>query len=257
MSYITKSHAIEACKKMQVFYSNLFSLYNNFELDLEENRGRRNILMSQPMEHFLAESLRKSFKDVINDGRTGKADIIIKDDKKEIEVECKLTSPHSSGTIAFQSDYETLEKKGSLDYVYIVANETFDEFCVIHFEGLTTDDFRKLSPGARGKVQMYKYKGMKKATVLYGNVVNNQDIRREKLEQKILDVSTSSCEKIMAWTKKSISLSEGRKYEKKKLVDQVQRLHNKTNLRINKILEDINILNTRKPSYTIKFKELK
>ena len=257
MTYLEKSHIESACKKMKGFYDQLQDLYSGFDLDLEENRGRRNILMSQPMEHFVAQELRPFFKEVINDGRTGKADILIKTAEEEIELECKLTSPHSSGTVAFQSDYETLQKKGSLDYIYIIANETFDGFCAIHFSGLTTEDFRDLSTGARGKVQMYKWKGMKKAKVLLGDVVNNLENRISAKTDLIGKVFRTSWEKREKWTKAIEDLSEGQQYERKKLQDQIERLNKNTNTRINKIMKDIRMLEERNPSYTIKFEALK
>ena len=257
MTYLEKSHIESACKKMKGFYDQLQNLYSGFDLDLEENRGRRNILMSQPMEHFVAQELRPFFKDVINDGRTGKADILIKDGEQEIELECKLTSPHSSGTVAFQSDYETLQKKGSLDYIYIIANETFDGFCAIHFSGLTTEDFRNLSTGARGKVQMYKWKGMKKAKVLFGDVENNTEKLISAKTDLIGKVFRKSWEKQDKWKRLIENLADGQTYERKKLQGQIERLSKNTNARINKIMKDIRILEERNPSYTINFEAIK
>ena len=185
-SYITRDDAFNACQKMARFYTGLKQYYSLYGLDIESNRGRRNILMSEPMEKFLADELSKTFKKVISDGRTGKADITLENkNSAEIEIECKLTSPHaSSGAIAFQTDYETLVRKGNLDYVYIIANKDFSGFCCIYFEGLTIEDFRPLSPGARGKVQMYKHRGMKKATVLLGNVIDRKEVQFEKRRNK-------------------------------------------------------------------------
>ena len=185
--YLTREQALNACQELSNFYIGLKEYYAANGLDVESNRGRRNILMSEPMEKFIADELSKSFRKVISDGRTGKADIIIEHDDREIEIECKLTSPHeSSGSIAFQTDYQTLRRKGSLDYIYIVANPDFDGFCCIYFSQLTADDFRGLSPGARGKVQMYKHRGMKKATVLVGNVVDRKIRQINKLEAEKL-----------------------------------------------------------------------
>ena len=70
-----------------------------------------------------------------------------------------------------------------MDYVYIIANETFDGFVVIHFKDLTVDDFRDISPGARGKVQMFKYRGMKKARVLVGEAVSSTGVKKEKINK--------------------------------------------------------------------------
>ena len=109
---LQRSQAIKACTRMRNFYLDLKQLYTSHGIDLEANRGRRNILMSGPMEKFLAEEMHSSglYESVINDGRTGCADILVNDD---IELECKLTSPsQSSGAIAFQTDHDTLLRKG-------------------------------------------------------------------------------------------------------------------------------------------------
>ncbi len=59
-SYILRSHIVEACKNMEKFYNGLASYYKQNGLDIESNRGRRNILMSEPMEHFVAQELQKT-----------------------------------------------------------------------------------------------------------------------------------------------------------------------------------------------------
>ena len=185
--YLSREQALNACRELSNFYIGLKQYYAANGLDVESNRGRRNILMSEPMEKFIANELSKSFRKVFSDGRTGKADIVLEHEGQEIEIECKLTSPHeSSGSIAFQTDYQTLRRKGSLDYIYIVANPDFDAFCCIYFSQLNADDFRRLSPGARGKVQMYKHRGMKKAKVLVGNVIDRKLRQINKLEAEKL-----------------------------------------------------------------------
>ena len=113
------------------------------------------------------------------------------------ELECKLTSRHRSGAISFQSDFETLQNKKSLDYLYVIADESFSKFAVLHFLGLTTDDFRALSPGARGKVAMFKHKGMKKCNVLLGDVRSLNARHIDRLEKKLLEKSTPSEKKKM------------------------------------------------------------
>ena len=184
---LTREMAINACNRMIAFHNDLKAIYQAHGMDLFANRGRRNILMSGPMEKFLAEELQKlgKFKDVKSDGRTGEPDISVHYENDKIEIECKLTSPHqSSNSIAFQTDHDTLVNKGSLDYIYMIANPEFDGFCLIYFKDLTINEFRDLSPGARGKVQMYKHKGMKKATVLIGSAVSHDQVKIEKLSAK-------------------------------------------------------------------------
>ena len=174
--YITKDMAREALSNMQAFHSELESLYSKYNFDLKENLGRRNILLSQAQEAFFAKAIGKVYPSTKNDGRTGEPDITIPELSRELE--CKLTSRQKSGSIAFQSDYETLQKKGSLDYLYVIASEDFDEFTAIHYAGLTVDDFRPLSNGARGKVQLKKHAAAKKATIVFGSV---DDLRAQQI----------------------------------------------------------------------------
>lgn len=187
MSYLTKEMAVAAIQKMRTFHDSARELYENYDMDLLDNLGRRNIIMSQTQEKFFAQELAKEHEGVREDGRTGEPDIIIEGLNKELE--CKLTSRHKSGSISFQSDFETLQKKGSLDYLYVIADQEFKKFSVLLFEGLTIDDFRPLSTGARGKVAMFKHKGMKKCRQLMGQVIDMNEININKCQEKIHDDS--------------------------------------------------------------------
>jgi hypothetical protein len=183
MSYLTSKMARDAIAKMRIFHDSARELYENFDMDLLDNLGRRNIIMSQTQEKFFAQELAKTYEGVREDGRTGEPDIIIEGLDKELE--CKLTSRHRSGSISFQSDFETLQKKGSLDYLYVIADEEFKKFSVLLFEGLTVDDFRSLSTGARGKVAMFKYKGMKKCRQLMGHTIDLNEMNIKKCQERI------------------------------------------------------------------------
>ena len=183
MSYLTKNMALNAIAKMKKFHEGALQLYENFDMNLLDNLGRRNIIMSQTQEKFFAQELAKTHAGVREDGRTGEPDIVIEELDKELE--CKLTSRHRSGSISFQSDFETLQKKGSLDYLYVIADQQFEKFSVLLFEGLTVEDFRPLSSGARGKVAMLKHKGMKKCTQLMGDVISINEVNIKKCEEKI------------------------------------------------------------------------
>jgi len=183
MSYLDRKCSLYALSKMKSFHDDLESLFNSHGFNITEDTGRRNILLSRAQEKYLAEAISCSFPETTSDGKTGQPDIIIPELNRELE--CKLTSRHKSGAWSFQSDYETLASKGKLDYCYILASENFEEFAVLYFEGLTVDDFRPLTTGARGKVQMYKHKGMKKCKVLVGSVQNRNDMFIEGLEGRI------------------------------------------------------------------------
>ena len=192
MSYLTRKMSVKALKRMKGFHDDVVTMYESHDMDILDDLGRRNILLSPTQEKFFASELAREYVGTHSDGHPGQPDIIIPALDKELE--CKLTSRHKSGAWSFQTDYETLLAKGSLDYLYVLASPDFDEFAVLHFEGLTVDDFRPLSNGARGKVAMYKHKAMHKCNVIIGNVKNNNDINLEKLHSK-LDMSTSPSSK--------------------------------------------------------------
>jgi hypothetical protein len=179
MSYITREDVRSTLVDMKSFYQELKHVFQNAGMNIEDNLGRRNILMSQVQEEFLARTLSKRYESVIADGAPGKADIFIADHNREIE--CKLTTVNKSGAISLQTDYETLKQKESLDYIYFIASPDFESFSVIYFQGLTVDDFRPLSNGSRGKVAMKKHAGMEKAKILWGDVQKKNDLELEKL----------------------------------------------------------------------------
>lgn len=272
-SSFSRETAILACRNMQQFYSKLNSLYESNNMSLESNRGRRNVLMSGPMEKFLADAINDNeiskdnlYHSVVSDGKTGEPDIVIyknptsthmHEDDRSIEIECKLTSPHqSSGSITFQTDHDTLANKGSLDYVYIIAGESFAEFCVLYFKGLTIDDFRSLSPGARGKVQMYKYLGMKKCSILVGSAVDSKQVKLEKLyasnQQKILDKN----KQITAWLNKLENLNKTQIYERSKLLGQKEKAEKYIETLLNNQAQAVTIINKEKSRYSFKFETI-
>ena len=187
MGYLTKEMAEKAIQNMSGFHHEVVEAYSKYGMDLLDNLGRRNIVMSQAQEKFFSSSLSDSYEQVINDGRTGQPDIVIGSLDKELE--CKLTSKQKSGSISFQTDYETLLQKEELDYLYVVADKEFKSFAVLHFEGLTIDDFRSPSPGSRGKVAMIKHKAMKKCNVLMGDVINKNNIEISKIEKRLGTIS--------------------------------------------------------------------
>ena len=255
MSYITREAALNTCRKMREFYLNLQNVYSESGLNIESDRGRRNIMMSGPMERFLAESLRESGLVAHNNGATGQPDIVIETDSDFQEIECKLTSPHaSSNSVAFQTDFYTLEKKEKLDYVYIVANKTFDGFVFIHFQDLDLEDFRRLSNGARGKVQMYKHKGMLKATTLVGEVINRKEQYLEKLNAQRDEIRVNAID-FAEDMRKQISTVE--ELDRKKSLEHLVKNGRVAQTKINKIQERINIVSERNASYSFDYEEIK
>mgnify|MGYP003649899972 CR=1 FL=1 len=186
MSYIDSQLIKQAITKMQQFHQDLLDVHGKFGMDFLENLGRRNCIMSQSQEQFVADELSKKYKDVRCDGRPGQPDIVVGDLDKEIE--CKLTTRNRSGQISFQTDYETLKSKGSLDYLYFVASDDFSEFAVLHFENLTIDNFRLPANGSRGRSQMIKSSCMKKCNIIVGDVTNNNEIHLKKLNDRKIKI---------------------------------------------------------------------
>lgn len=194
-NFLSREDSLKALSKMKNFHDDLMNVMNYHNFDMLENLGRRNILLSQAQEKFFASVLSEKFV-VECDGRTGEPDIVVKTLDKELE--CKLTSPQKKGNISFQTDYETLVKKGSLDYLYVVADKEFQKFAVIHYENLKISDFRNLSPGARGKTQLMKHKAHDRANVLVGAMKSINKRELKKLSKKIKDANTpAKKEKIM------------------------------------------------------------
>ena len=257
---LTRQVAIDACRRMISFHSDLKAIYEKHGMDLFSNRGRRNILMSAPMETFLAEELMKTqlYKDVVSDGRTGEPDIKVVCEKATVEIECKLTSPHqSSNSIAFQTDHDTLENKGSLDYIYMIANADFDGFCVIYFKDLTTNEFRGLSPGARGKVQMFKHKGMKKATVLVGQAISHDQVKIEKMtEETRLKLEKKSVQ-LTDWRKELETLPATNNHRRKELNQAILNGLKYVDTTVNNTAEKVRMIRSKdKSSYSFKFEQI-
>ena len=184
--YITREDMLEVIARMQDLESKLGRLFSNHNYNLRENLGRRNQLLSAVQEKETARVLRKKYNEVLDDGAPGKPDVVICDIDKELE--CKLTSGSRSGgsiSFALQTDYATLKNKGSLDYLFMLANDDFNKFCIIFFEGLTIDDYFPPASGSRGKSRMRKESAMKKATFLVGGVENLADAHLEKINNEI------------------------------------------------------------------------
>lgn len=107
--YLTTEMITKAIRNMKLFNQEITDLYERHGMSLVENLGRRNNMLSQSQEHFVAEELRKTFQNVITDGAPGKPDIYIGDIQTELE--CKLTTRNVSGAINLQIDYNTLSQR--------------------------------------------------------------------------------------------------------------------------------------------------
>ena len=184
MSYIKRKHVSEALQGMKVFHNDLQDTHDKHGLRLLDNTGRRNILMSAAQEEFFARALAKDFSGVSNNGKTGEPDIVVGELNRELE--CKITTPTPSGGINLQTDYATLTKKGSLDYLYVIADRYFNKFVVLHYDGLTKDDFAIPSKSSRGKSKLTKHAAASKCNVLWGKVRSKNEQEIKKLNKKLI-----------------------------------------------------------------------
>ena len=179
---------ITALQNLQQAYTDLREFFRargveNFDNDV----CRRNLMMSTFHEHYFTKAFAEQFGEARNDGRTGEADIIIT--SLDREVECKLTTVTPSGGFNMQTDYKTLQAKGSLDYLYVLTNREFTEFAVLYFDGLTTDDFHPPARSSRGKARMAKHAGFSKCRVLFGEVEDRTAANLESAKRKLAECS--------------------------------------------------------------------
>lgn len=206
MTLITREMSIVALQKMKKFHDDLKTLFDTHGMNLLDNLGRRNILLSGAQEKYFSDELR-ALHAVSNDGSTGKPDIVVssQDGNLSTEIECKLTTRNKHGGIIFQTDHSSIVKKGKLDYLYVIADPEFSNFSVLYFKDLSPEDFQLPGKGSRGRSIMSKHKAFPKCTVLLGNYscVNDRRIRdlEEMLAGKLPPGRRRNCEKSLAYWK--------------------------------------------------------
>ena len=202
MSPVTRDIAVQSIVRMSQFHEETKTVFAKYGMNLLSDLGRRNTLLSAAQEQFFSDTLRAAGFSVINDGRPGQPDIIATnpDTSLSSEIECKLTTRNASGGVVLQTDYETLQKKGTLDYLYVIASPEFTEFCVLYFTGLTSDDFRVPAAGSRGKAGMIKHRCYNKATVLMGEY---RSLRADNLSR----IESLMASKIPPWKRKKCEKS--------------------------------------------------
>ncbi len=193
---------VQALRNMSTFHKDLCTQFNKWDMDFKSNLGRRNVVMSQAQEHFFAKELKKVFRGVDADGRTGKADIVIGEIDRELE--CKLTSGNRTGSVSysFQTDWATLKNKKSVDYLYVLCDEKFESFCVLFFKDLTTEDFYPPASGSRGKARMKKSTAMNKAVCLHGDYKIQNESFIAKYQERLSDIVSKKADKLLEVQKK-------------------------------------------------------
>lgn len=163
--YLTQEMTRRALVSMRDFHRDLSGCFHKHSLTLEENTGRRNAYLSQAQEAFFSGQLKGRFPLAHCDGRTGRPDIVIPE--IGIDLECKLTSPSPSGGLSFQADGDRFGD-GERDFLYVVADGQFENFVVLHFQGLRRSDFSATVASSRGKAKMRKSETFNRCRVLHG-----------------------------------------------------------------------------------------
>jgi hypothetical protein len=252
--YLDRDTTIVALKGMQRFHNDLLQLHEHFGMNLLNNLGRRNNLLSQPQEHFFAKALSQTYSGVINDGRTGQADIFIGELDKELE--CKLTTRMASGAINFQTDHATLLNKGSLDYLYVIASDDFSEFAVLLFTDLTADEFNDPPESARGKARMIKWKAMEKCTILLGDVINNNEIQLLNLAEELSNTTSKKMLRITELQQRISECSDKAQVKSKKLNETLVREASRYDKKIMKINDKLSYWTNEPAKYSIELEKI-
>jgi len=240
---------------IKAFENDLNATFNQYGYNLRDNTGRRNALVSQAQEREVANVLRTVFDEVIEDGSPGQPDVVVKDINKELE--CKLTSgTGETPTYALQTDWDTLQRKGSLDYMWIICNRNFDKFCVLYFEGLTTDDFFPPASGSRGKARMNKKLGMQKLTCLHGDIgTQNEMIICEYIE-RMGDVYAEKAERIRELQARHDKFTARAIIGKRQTLELIKTERARFDKKITAIASKITLWETKDPRYTFILDEI-
>ena len=210
-TYLTREASVEAIKKITDLFTDINTLYDKYGIDLGNDVGRKNILISAAQEHFFAEAIKSVVGECSSDGRTGMADIVI-ESLDNREVECKVVCRGKTGSWSLQADKATLEKKGSCDFLYLLFDREHANVAVLLFEDLVPDDFYDPAPGSRGKARLKKSTAFKKCIPLVGGFKNlreewvNEYLRRSKAATSPIQAKTAE-QKMEAWYNKPDSYS--------------------------------------------------
>ena len=245
--YISRNQAENAIQNMKHFYKSLKYVYSSSGMNVEEDLGRRNILMSGPQEFYFAEQIQNNFPNAYSNGKTGEPDIVIPEIGKNLE--CKLTTRHRSGALSFQSDSMTFEgNENGVDFLYVIADDHFENFAVLHFEGLVRDDFHVESPGARGRVRMKKHVAMDKCNVLMGEVIDRRDTFIAQYENELSSVRNKQVNRI---TELNNRLAKESPAKAEKTGGIIERELVRFSKKIDSINKKVAMWESKNPSYTV------
>ena len=121
--------------------------------------------------------------------------------------------------------------------------------------GLTVDDFRPVSPGARGKVQMYKHKGMKKARVLFGKAIQLNKKHVQKIRKEIVLSKLNSEYNVCKW-KDALKNTDQNTKKFVTLQEKIERSRANHDGYASRRLEKIKTINNRNERYSFEYERL-
>lgn len=252
--YLTRKMIINTILKIDEFKTRLEELYSDFDIDVNENTGRRNALLSAIQEKVLSDELSTVYENVENDGAPGKPDIVI--GQIDTELECKLTSGSGSKSRSYslQTDYATIQNKEQLDYLYIITNKDMTEYSALYFNGLTSNDFCDPPETARGKARMSKKVAFDKAVPLVGGFTNLNESYISVYEERIEDAKKKADEKIYEYCSNVFSYLKKSKMDT--FVSNITRVQESYDKKEAKLKEKISNWQEKDPSYSINFEPI-
>jgi hypothetical protein len=207
MDKIEIDHAIvkEAIAELRSFYLSLQNLFLEIGIDLRENPGRRNMILSLAQEKIFADKINSLIPGTSSNGKAGSPDILVGNARS---IECKITSQCPGGSVNLQTDYRSLQKKVVQDYLYVIVNPAFDKCAVLFYSSLTAQDFRRPSASSRDKTTLVKSRCMDRCQILMGNVVSLRDAEIQKLEKQkeqiFSDSTRKRCERVISMIGSSV-----------------------------------------------------
>lgn len=252
--YLKRNMIVNTILKINEFKQRLETLYLDFDIDINDNTGRRNALLSAIQEKVLADELSIVYENVENDGSPGKPDIVI--GSIETELECKLTSGSgiASRSYSLQTDFATIQNKESLDYLYIVTNKDMTEYSALYFNSLTANDFCDPPETARGKARMNKKEAFKKAIPIVGGFKNiNQDLI-DVYNGRLLEVEENYRDKITSLFYNLESYVHSCKIES--FISNVNKAILSYTNKVDKIKNKISLWESKDDSYSIVFESI-
>ena len=149
-----------------------------------------------------------------------------------------------------QTDYATLRKKGSLDYIYFLTNPSFNKFCVLFFEGLTIDDFHPPANGSRGKARMNKAAAMEKSHVLWGASCLTNKLLQERWEARFLETAREKAKKVASLNYRLKTTSSGAYAEMGRIATMIKKEEERYARKINHITEKIEYWKKASPRFS-------